>query len=349
MYTFLFLSSFCICSALIYFLFKNYSHKEALIIISSSFFVIISLVAGVAALNPTSTSSEISPLNRAPIVTRRFAQLAEKPPIQTPEKWLVVQNHKVSIVDPIIQNTNGDHLNWKLNAIVKNDTNEFVQNLEIVITSDECKKQIKNETACIKSQQAITENIKNAHIPPNGISKISVSFVLKDTRKHPLFHFVVNRVSVEPIGNRVDTMSTCGDCGHSERVAYNESGSCEYLDLKWPVKGRVIQHFKDGGDGINIAVPEGTQVKAVQSGEVVYAGAEFAGYGNLIVIKHDRGFVTAYAHNYELLTKRGDKVEIGQLIAKSGMTGNVNTPQLHFETRRGSTPFDPLECLSRKI
>jgi len=120
--------------------------------------------------------------------------------------------------------------------------------------------------------------------------------------------------------------------------------------FRWPVKGRVIAHFgpKANGqqnDGINLAVPEGTPVKAAEDGVVAYAGNELKGYGNLVLIRHPNGYVTAYAHAKELLVKRGDPVKRGQVIANSGQTGNVDTPQLHFEVRKGPAPLDPMPLL----
>jgi murein DD-endopeptidase MepM/ murein hydrolase activator NlpD len=121
----------------------------------------------------------------------------------------------------------------------------------------------------------------------------------------------------------------------------------EAPEFRWPARGRIIQCFKCGGnDGINIAVPEGTSVKAAESGIVAYAGSELKGYGNLVLIRHPNGFVSAYANNGEISVKRGDTVKRGQTIAKSGQTGNVASPQLHFELRKGSTPVDPTQYLA---
>ena len=121
--------------------------------------------------------------------------------------------------------------------------------------------------------------------------------------------------------------------------------------FRWPVRGRVIAGFgpKPNGlqnDGINLAVPEGTPVKAAEDGVVAYAGNELKGYGNLVLVRHSNGFVTAYAHASEIMVKRGDEVKRGQVIAKSGQTGNVTAPQLHFEIRKGSTPVDPAQYLN---
>lgn len=120
--------------------------------------------------------------------------------------------------------------------------------------------------------------------------------------------------------------------------------------FRWPVRGRVISGFgsKSSGvsnDGINLAVPEGTEVKASDDGVVAYAGSDLKDFGNLVLIRHSNGWVTAYAHNSALTVKRGETVRRGQIIAKSGATGRVSSPQLHFEVRQGSKSVDPMEHL----
>jgi len=118
-------------------------------------------------------------------------------------------------------------------------------------------------------------------------------------------------------------------------------------EFRWPARGRIIQGFRSGAnDGINIALPEGTSVKAAESGVVAYAGSELKGYGNLVLIRHPNGYVSAYAHNGAVAVKRGETVKRGQTIAKSGQSGNVASPQLHFELRKGSTPVDPTGYLA---
>lgn len=121
--------------------------------------------------------------------------------------------------------------------------------------------------------------------------------------------------------------------------------------FRWPVRGKVITSYgaKTNGksnDGINVAVPEGTPVKAAEDGVVAYSGNELKGYGNLVLVRHSNGYVTAYAHASELLVKRGDPIKRGQVIAKSGQSGEVASPQLHFEIRKGSSPVDPLQFLN---
>ncbi|MEM8986509.1 MAG: peptidoglycan DD-metalloendopeptidase family protein [Pseudomonadota bacterium] len=114
----------------------------------------------------------------------------------------------------------------------------------------------------------------------------------------------------------------------------------------WPVEGDVISRYgaKPGGrrnDGVNIAAAEGTPIRAAAAGEVVYRGSELDGYGNLLLIRHEGGWVTAYAHAKTILVRKGQKVRQGQLVARVGKTGSVDRPQLHFEVRRGLNALNP--------
>ena len=130
-----------------------------------------------------------------------------------------------------------------------------------------------------------------------------------------------------------------------------DSPSADGTSFRWPVRGRIIASFgaKPNGeknDGINLAVPEGTSVKAAEAGVVIYSGNELEGYGNLILIRHADGWVSAYANNKDLVVKRGDKIARGQVIAHAGMTGSVSAPQVHFELRKGAKPVNPLDYLA---
>lgn len=114
----------------------------------------------------------------------------------------------------------------------------------------------------------------------------------------------------------------------------------------WPVRGTIISNFGTLGkgrtnDGINIKAPLGTTVKAADAGTVAYAGNELKGFGNLILIKHNDGWITAYAHNDKILVRKGQKVRKGEKISTVGSTGGVNTPQLHFEIRAGKKAVNP--------
>ncbi len=118
----------------------------------------------------------------------------------------------------------------------------------------------------------------------------------------------------------------------------------------WPVDGELLLTYgpKKGGlhnDGINIAAPRGTPVMAAENGVVAYAGNELRGFGNLLLIKHDGGWMTAYAHNDEILVGRGARVRRGQPVARVGDSGNVMSPQLHFEIRKGTRAVNPAKLL----
>ncbi len=119
----------------------------------------------------------------------------------------------------------------------------------------------------------------------------------------------------------------------------------------WPLTGPIIADY--GSDtngarnaGIDIAAPFGTPIRAAASGQISYAGNELRGYGNLVLIKHDDGYVTAYAHAERIVVNRGDYVTKGQIIGYAGQTGDVTSPQLHFEIRKGVTPLNPRSMLA---
>lgn len=124
------------------------------------------------------------------------------------------------------------------------------------------------------------------------------------------------------------------------------------VKFEWPLRGQIVLGFGShpGGvqnDGINIAAARGTPVKAAESGTVLYAGDEVKGFGKLVLIGHAEGYVTAYADNDELLVSKGQRVAKGMVIAKVGQTGNVTSPQLHFEIRQKNKPVDPTGLLGR--
>ena len=119
----------------------------------------------------------------------------------------------------------------------------------------------------------------------------------------------------------------------------------------WPIRGAIVAGYGallDGvrNDGINIAAPAGAPVRASADGEVVYKGDELAGYGNLLLVKHEGGWVSAYAHTGQILVNKGERVLKGQVIAKVGDTGSVDAPQLHFELRHDLRPQDPIAALN---
>lgn len=117
--------------------------------------------------------------------------------------------------------------------------------------------------------------------------------------------------------------------------------------FRWPASGKVITDFAASkGTGINIKLPEGTAIRAAETGTVIYVGSAVEGYGNLILIKHENSYVSAYAHLSQITVSKGDSVVRGDAIGLAGMTGSVNSAQLHFEIRKGATPVDPIPMLA---
>ena len=141
-----------------------------------------------------------------------------------------------------------------------------------------------------------------------------------------------------------------------ERITLMQKGRIDPLAAKskglaWPVKGKIIRKYGDQGagvahTGINIAVPENTPVLAAENGNVIYAGNGLKTYGNLVLIRHADGMVTAYGHNAKLLVAKGETIKKGQVVALSGKTGNVEVPQVHFEIRKAAKAVDPLRVLA---
>lgn len=161
---------------------------------------------------------------------------------------------------------------------------------------------------------------------------------------------ILNPPAVNPPAPEHKTAALADRSSDATEVAA-EPGSASSR-FRWPAHGRLIAAFgkrPDGthNDGINIAVPQGTEIHAAESGRVAYAGDELKGYGNLVLIRHGNGWVSAYAHADQILVKRDDVVRRGQVIAKAGKTGTVDQPQLHFELRQGAKPVDPLPQLEK--
>ena len=117
--------------------------------------------------------------------------------------------------------------------------------------------------------------------------------------------------------------------------------------FRWPLRGAIVEPFKAGtNDGIDIATPLGVAVHAAADGVVIFAGEELKTYGKMVVVRHDGGYVTVYADNSELLVKQGDSVRRGQVIARSGQSGDAPAPRLHFELRKDGQAIDPIKFLA---
>ncbi|MCQ2914948.1 MAG: LysM peptidoglycan-binding domain-containing protein [Alphaproteobacteria bacterium] len=171
-------------------------------------------------------------------------------------------------------------------------------------------------------------------IPSSVVEENRTHYVAKSTSKKP-----AKKMSfVKKVKQKVKAIQIAAPIARSKAL------------FAWPVKGKLITKYGPVGvgrhnDGINILVEAGTKVKSAENGVVAYAGNELRGFGNLLLIKHDGGWMTAYAHNKTLLVKRGDQVKRGEEIAVAGNSGNVKKVQVHFEIRKGTKALNPEKYL----
>lgn len=204
-----------------------------------------------------------------------------------------------------------------------------------------------------KSKNIVNNSINNkpASEKPNVEGTLGQGKIVKLKNSAPVSHS--SEENTEDAPPKPKKKEVKADKPVEKKVVKKEETKEEKTDQKsqestfnWPVQGKVISKFKSGkNDGINIEVPEGTAVKAARAGEVKYAGSELKDHGQLVLIDHKDGWMTVYAHNSKLLVKKGDQVKLGQVIAESGKTGDVKTPQVHFEVRKGKQAVDPLPKL----
>lgn len=149
--------------------------------------------------------------------------------------------------------------------------------------------------------------------------------------------------AVQPLANQPATVASAKPL-EQPKIEPVLSGAEKF---RWPISGRVITDFANSkGTGINIEAPEGASVRAAENGQVIYAGSGVEGYGNLILIRHPNGYVSAYAHLKDMTVAKGTVVNRGDNIGSAGKTGSVSKPQLHFELRKGATPVDPIPLLA---
>jgi murein DD-endopeptidase MepM/ murein hydrolase activator NlpD len=159
------------------------------------------------------------------------------------------------------------------------------------------------------------------------------------------------QIKARPSVHHADEVAQHSDS--ETQTASAEGAARDNTAFVWPVNGQVISQFGasargERNDGINIAASEGTPIHAAAAGTVTYAGDGIKGYGNLVLIQHGGGYITAYAHADSISVSRGDHVSKGQVIGLAGATGDVDRPQLHFEIRKGVQPINPRLLLASK-
>ena len=157
---------------------------------------------------------------------------------------------------------------------------------------------------------------------------------------------------VEPTGEQNSNESIGNLESEINESADTQTASIQQQETKlfrWPVTGRIIRNFGPENDGINLAVPEGTPVKAAENGIVVYSGNELEDFGNLVIVQHENSWISAYAHNKERNVERDDIVKRGDIIAHAGTSGSVDFPQLHFMLRNAQNqPVNPVDYLPKQ-
>lgn len=181
-----------------------------------------------------------------------------------------------------------------------------------------------------------------------ALNNISAPYLISQNQKL-ILPSSVTTVQSSKYGNNSASGKKGGNSGK-----YSSSSGSKWKKNRfiWPVRGKVISKFgpKEGGrynDGINIAASKGDLVVSAEDGTVAYVGNELKGYGNLIIVKHAGGWISAYAHCSEILVARGQKVNKNQAIAKIGVSGNVSKPQLYFGLRKGRKALNPESYLKR--
>jgi murein DD-endopeptidase MepM/ murein hydrolase activator NlpD len=181
-----------------------------------------------------------------------------------------------------------------------------------------------------------TLSIGQRLVIPGGSGKVATRAIdPQTTASVPSTSEKPTTVATKPTGQQMAKVANAAP-------AAKPSGS-----FRWPATGRVLTGFGAKtptgiNDGIDIALAPGSDVRAARAGTVIYSGSELEDFGNLVLLSHPGGYVTAYAHASNVLVKRGETISSGQLIAKSGASGNAAQPKLHFEIRKNSTPVNPL-------
>lgn len=201
-----------------------------------------------------------------------------------------------------------------------------------------------------------TDNLKTASIPPKqAAAPAAAPQVQPVTAQKPAASTAAPAkqaaaATPQPYKPPVASNESVAEAEKKSDVTAAAPSSTGIGKYRWPVQGAVTSRFGDNvegkrSDGINISVPEGTPVKAAENGVVIYAGNGLKELGNTVLIRHDDGKVTVYGNAAGLNVQRGQKVQRGQTIASSGMTGNASRPQLHFEVRKDATPVNPSSFL----
>lgn len=265
-------------------------------------------------------------------------------------------------VNNVEQKGYSEHISSKLKNITPKNKPQFAQNIEPEKEAQEAEKETKQiKVAEIKPP-------KNKPAALNEVAPAAGNNLASEQEKEPIKEVTKETIKEKPafinIPTKPATIAKVEDHKKLEIASVKEeiqadakktditsipkmessqpAGSAKFIK---PVDGKIIQEFGAGSDGIKIQAAEGTPVKAAAGGEVVYSGNQLQGYGNMIVIRHSNGYLTAYSHLEDLSLKKGTKVSQGDIIGKVGKSGNVSSPQLHFGVRKGRSAVNPRDYL----
>lgn len=184
----------------------------------------------------------------------------------------------------------------------------------------------------VVAEKVITDKTTTASVPVNKEKKVETAEKKPEAYKAP-----VKTVSVTEATQKSDVTEDAPEA----------TGIGKY---RWPVRGAVIAGYGanvegNRNEGIDISVPEGTPIKAAENGVVIYSGSSLKELGNAVLVRHDDGTVTVYGNAGGLNVQRGQKIQRGQTVATSGMSGNATRPKVHFEVRKNATPVNPMTFL----
>lgn len=184
-----------------------------------------------------------------------------------------------------------------------------------------------------------------AEAPAQGATPIQPGGAME---VRPLTQGQAAQTPADPAAGTEAAASRAGQPAEVASGAPSSAAPVAGLNWSWPANGQVIAGFSEGGSkGISIAGAPGESIFAAEQGRVVYSGNGLRGYGNLVIVKHEGDFLTAYAHNRAILVKEGQVVRRGQKIAELGMS-DADRPMLHFEVRKGGKPVDPMAYLPKR-
>ena len=305
---------------------------------------------------------------------KESAPVKEMPNVISVEKVQQVEQEKIAKAEPVIKPTGETRVDLQEIVVVKGDTlYSLSRKYEIPVNDLAVLNKIsapftlsigqKLKVPTLDKVQTVSVN-KVATQPKIKETKITPAKTVKQAQKQKTQSVKQQPVKKETKQASTKTTNTAKPAVSKVKSVKPKQASASPKQqspkiiarsnskFSWPVRGPILSGFglKNSGlvnDGINISVAYGTPVKAAENGVVAYAGNEVKGMGNLIIIQHSDGWMTVYAHLDSMNVKRGTKVSVGQQIGKVGKTGKVDKPQLHFEIRKGTKPYNPIQYLKK--